>query len=204
MTEQCDTSVRWCKRCEQYKQKERFIAWTTRSGAVQPRGHCLDCREHYAETRTRELIEYRRTHNAAKRNTKRERDRQRRIETRKTVDKLKDLPCADCKQRFPAVAMDFDHIGSKTKPIAMMVAQSYKLDLILEEIKRCEVVCACCHRVRTASRKQNLAPPTKSHALRDSTQDLVEDIFDLFGAAPTTTFSVADIARSLGAKYGAV
>ncbi len=100
--------------------------------------------------------------------------------------------------------MDFDHLGAKTKSVAMMVAQSYKLELILEEIKKCEVVCACCHRIRTERRKQNFAPSFSHPIVRISTQELVEDIFDLFGAEPAVVLSVADIAKRIEAKYGAV
>jgi len=76
--------------------------------------------------------------------------------SKNVIDKIKsDAKCADCKMNFPSVAMDFDHVNGKNKNIACMVSQGYKLDLILEEIKLCEIVCACCHRVRTQERKQN-------------------------------------------------
>jgi hypothetical protein len=59
--------TRFCKRCEKHKPKARFLAWATRGGAVQHRGHCLDCRETYAEERAAELVEYRRQYNVSKR-----------------------------------------------------------------------------------------------------------------------------------------
>lgn len=61
--------------------------------------------------------------------------------------------CADCKQHFHHVAMDFDHVrGSKRKAIADMVAVGCSVDSIMDEVAKCEVVCANCHRVRTFER----------------------------------------------------
>jgi len=195
--------TRFCKRCEKHKPKARFLAWATRGGAIQHRGHCLDCRETYAEERAVELVEYRRQYNAAKRSVKRERDHQRRAEVKAAVDKLKDVPCLDCDKRFPPVAMDFDHLGGKTKSIATMVSQGYKLDLILEEIKLCEIVCACCHRIRTEKRKQNLAPLGTQPKMRPETAVLADDVIAIL-ADMRSSLSVADVCAKLGARYGAV
>ena len=204
MSNKHDETVRWCKRCEQLKLKERFLAWSTRGGAVQHRGHCLDCRQTYAEERTLELVEYRQQYNAGKRSLKRTRDRQRREEVKAAIAKLKDAPCLDCGNRFPPVAMDFDHLGGKTKSIAEMAGQAYKLDLILEEIKRCELVCACCHRIRTEKRKQNLARVyTVQLSMKKQTSDLSEDILSLFSDS-SSSLSVALVREKLGARYGAV
>lgn len=203
MTSEHDDTVRWCKRCEQFKPKDRFLAWSTRGGVVQQRGHCLDCRETYAEERAAELVDYRRQYNAAKRTVKRERDRQRREEVKAAVDKLKDVPCADCGKRFPSVAMDFDHLGGKTKSIATMVGGAYKLDLILEEIKRCEIVCACCHRIRTEKRKQNLVATAPQLKMRSQTAVLVEDVLALFSDTQAS-LSVAAVREKLGGRYGSI
>jgi hypothetical protein len=62
----------------------------------------------------------------------------------------KDKPCMDCGNRFPSVAMDFDHVrGEKTMGIAYMAQHGYSLDLIRQEIEKCDVVCSNCHRIRT-------------------------------------------------------
>ena len=60
-------------------------------------------------------------------------------------------PCMDCHQFFPAVCMDFDHRPGEVKKmgIAKMVINLYSLPAILEEIKKCDLVCANCHRIRT-------------------------------------------------------
>lgn len=73
------------------------------------------------------------------------------IERRKArVIELKDVPCADCGGRFPPVAMDFDHVrGVKKYHIALMVGQARgSRETFEQEIAKCEVVCANCHRLR--------------------------------------------------------
>ena len=62
-------------------------------------------------------------------------------------------PCMDCGEKFASVAMDFDHVrGEKLTQISDM--WSWGRDRVLEEIAKCELVCANCHRVRTISRSQ--------------------------------------------------
>jgi hypothetical protein len=63
---------------------------------------------------------------------------------------LKDRPCADCGQRFPPAAMDFDHVrGEKLHGVAHIVNTAHSIDTLLAEIAKCDVVCATCHRIRT-------------------------------------------------------
>ena len=60
--------------------------------------------------------------------------------------------CADCHSGFPSCCMDFDHVrGEKLKAVSQMLG--YSRDRILLEIAKCELVCSCCHRVRTSNRK---------------------------------------------------
>lgn len=71
------------------------------------------------------------------------------------VAKLKTQPCVDCKQSFHPAAMDFDHVrGTKKYRIAWMLNKPCLLEEIKKEIAKCELVCACCHRVRTYERSQ--------------------------------------------------
>ncbi len=48
--------------------------------------------------------------------------------------------------------LDFDHLDPKLKSfsIARAINESYSWDKILEEIKKCRILCANCHRIRTA------------------------------------------------------
>jgi len=76
------------------------------------------------------------------------------------VAKLKsETPCADCGGVFPACCMDFDHLpGSvKTNSVGTMVAHGHNREAVLAEIAKCDLVCANCHRIRTASRRRKAA-----------------------------------------------
>lgn len=72
----------------------------------------------------------------------------------KKVMFLKELkettPCADCGMLYPYYVMDFDHLGDKFKQLSSM--RSYSFERIKQEVAKCEIVCANCHRKRTHSR----------------------------------------------------
>jgi hypothetical protein len=78
----------------------------------------------------------------------------RRVErTRLAVRQYKEArACADCKKTYPAHVMDFDHVrGKKLFDISKM--PDYPRRKIAEEIAKCDLVCANCHRIRTFSRR---------------------------------------------------
>jgi transcription elongation factor Elf1 len=80
-----------------------------------------------------------------------ERQRQRRINNRRYVsDYLKAHQCVDCNED-DWIVLEFDHIGEKTGGISYGV-KHWVLSRLQEEISRCEVVCANCHRRRTYTR----------------------------------------------------
>lgn len=61
--------------------------------------------------------------------------------------------CTDCGYKEHFAALDFDHISdNKFKGIARMVDAGYSWKRIKQEIDKCEVVCANCHRIRTTDR----------------------------------------------------
>lgn len=74
---------------------------------------------------------------------------------RQFMAEAKAKPCMDCGGSFIAFAMDFDHVrGEKIADISYMVVRRRPLAVIKEEIAKCELVCATCHRIRTWNRKQ--------------------------------------------------
>lgn len=63
--------------------------------------------------------------------------------------------CKDCGYNKYAVALDFDHTSDdKEANVCRMVTNALSLEKIIKEIKKCDVVCANCHRVRTWKRLQ--------------------------------------------------
>lgn len=64
--------------------------------------------------------------------------------------------CADCGYNASAYALQFDHIrGEKKANVSDLIRSDYTWSTILEEIDKCEVVCANCHAIRTKSRGQH-------------------------------------------------
>ena len=87
--------------------------------------------------------------------SRRKRDSERYFRTRRRefLYWLKDRPCADCGFSFNPVCMDFDHVrGEKRFNVATSLYLSWQR--LCEELMKCEVVCANCHRLRTAGRKK--------------------------------------------------
>ncbi len=64
-------------------------------------------------------------------------------------DFLKINPCVDCGESDPIV-LDFDHLFDKKKAVSSLASSAVSLDSIKDEILKCEVRCANCHRKKTA------------------------------------------------------
>ena len=66
----------------------------------------------------------------------------------------KNKPCADCGIKYPWYVMDFDHLDATTKisEVSIMVNQAASIEKIQQEIDKCDLVCANCHRIRTFKR----------------------------------------------------
>lgn len=65
----------------------------------------------------------------------------------------KNAPCADCKEKYPYYVMDFDHCrGKKLLNLSTAANKMLSMRKLKAEIKKCDVVCANCHRERTARR----------------------------------------------------
>ncbi len=64
------------------------------------------------------------------------------------LNALKDRPCVDCGGEFHPAAMDFDHVrGEKKYEIGTKTVNRPDL---AEELAKCELRCANCHRTRHA------------------------------------------------------
>lgn len=90
----------------------------------------------------------------AKKDLRIRQSRAQRKRTKEWMDEIKaKIPCSDCGQSFPPVCMDWDHSpdSKKLDGIANMVAKGHRKQAEAE-IKKCELVCSNCHRLRTSSR----------------------------------------------------
>lgn len=68
---------------------------------------------------------------------------------KKMIEYLQARGCADCGNKNPIV-LDFHHLKNKYKNISALLAQGAFWDRILQEAKKCIIVCANCHRIRHA------------------------------------------------------
>lgn len=72
-------------------------------------------------------------------------------------DKIKKIkessPCKDCGNFYQSCQMDFDHLENKKFNISENYFRvSWKK--LSQEMDKCELVCANCHRLRTRNRKE--------------------------------------------------
>lgn len=58
-------------------------------------------------------------------------------------------PCPDCGVRYPYYVMEFDHQRDKLFNVGEYAANNNSWRVLKEEIAKCEIVCANCHRLRT-------------------------------------------------------
>ncbi|MGQ0802447.1 MAG: hypothetical protein ACT4PI_01090 [Actinomycetota bacterium] len=134
--------LRKCGRCGALKPLAEF-AWR-RKEKGQRDNYCRPCRaayhrKHYQANRQRYLAQ-----------AKRRKGRNRARNYRQLIDFLSAHPCVDCGDD-DVLVLEFDHVAGKSILIAKALRDRFWED-ILAEIAKCEVVCANCHRRRTARR----------------------------------------------------
>ena len=105
---------------------------------------CKDCRREYM----------RRRGDLHRLQTRRARDKRQAAARAYVLQLLRSGACADCGLTDPAV-LEFDHVGPKWMEVGKLVREGYRLERIKAEIANCELVCANCHRRRTARRARS-------------------------------------------------
>ena len=81
----------------------------------------------------------------------------RRLEAQDRNDEIKlQRGCADCGWAEWARGLDWDHVrGVKVLSVASLIANGRPWTEIEEEMAKCDLVCANCHRIRTAERRRS-------------------------------------------------
>jgi len=63
---------------------------------------------------------------------------------------IKDVPCMDCNVKYPYYVMDLDHRNPEQKSGSINeIINRGSWQKFFDEINKCDVVCANCHRERT-------------------------------------------------------
>lgn len=135
--------MKMCSECKQVKDAFDFAFRNKIKGILQ--SSCKSCKNSYSSDHYKSNLNYYK--NKAYHSNKRLKKKLHSI-----IDELKNVPCMDCQKIYPPYVMDFDHLRDKCFDIGSAISTQKSLSLILEEITKCEVVCANCHRDRTYKR----------------------------------------------------
>ena len=130
-----------CYTCKAIRSVECFNKNKSRKDGLN--SICKDCsktrsKKYYSENKEKHLkVIRKRTDESIKKNQK------------FVIEYLKNHPCVDCKET-DIVVLDFDHIKDKKYNVSNMIGEGYSIKTLLEEINKCQVRCANCHRRKTA------------------------------------------------------
>lgn len=132
------------KQCTKCKEKKLLGEFNFKVRALGIRQYqCKECTRAFVKSHYKKNKEYY-TNKAKKRNVKVKLDVQRYI-----LGYLSKHPCVDCDEADPAV-LEFDHREHKLKEVSSLISRRYSLQRIKEEVKKCDIRCANCHRRKTA------------------------------------------------------
>ena len=136
---QTDNMLKRCGMCGLSKPLEDFH----RRGAIR-QSVCRTCRRAY------DAAYHRRTHPR-----RIEQKRRYHAELVEWYRRLKDAPCSDCGGRFHHAAMAWDHRepATNSSDVSSMIGRTHSRRQIVDEIAKCDLVCANCHAVRTFRRR---------------------------------------------------
>lgn len=129
-----------CGRCQETKDVAAFHRSTRRGRQA----WCKECRrsydaEYHRRNRERLLAKKRALH----------------ASFRHWYMSLKEgTPCTDCGNSYPAPVMQWDHLPGTEKTADLgYLWRKHNKQRVLDEIAKCELVCANCHALRTLSRR---------------------------------------------------
>lgn len=135
-----EIDMKTCTKCKSAKAPQEFNKKKDSKDGLQSR--CKTCVS----------ARYHNNKQLAQKYTKRQKLKRRLEYTNRIIEIKKRTSCVDCGNANPIV-LQFDHVsGQKFKAITTMVHECYSWDKILEEIHKCELVCANCHQIRTFNR----------------------------------------------------
>ena len=105
----------------------------------------------YKDPHDERLKAARRKHYEQNKDAYKARARQRERDMLEWCWQVKDRPCMDCGNSYSPWVMEFDHRNPEDKSGNInQIIQKGNWDTLKQEIEKCDVVCANCHRERTA------------------------------------------------------
>ena len=134
--------MKYCPRCKIHKNKALFSKDKSRSDGC--RRICKLCdknrlKKHYTDNKE------------AYRDSSARARKKRRFE----INLLKESdPCHDCHEYHPYFCMEYDHLRAKKFNISSGLRRQ-SMKSIYDELKKCDLVCIICHRLRSFNRKSS-------------------------------------------------
>lgn len=70
------------------------------------------------------------------------------------INNFKNKPCAMCNVKYEHYNMQMDHIDPVTKLYDVCQLKGYKVETLMIELKKCQVLCALCHRIKSIAEQK--------------------------------------------------
>jgi 5-methylcytosine-specific restriction endonuclease McrA len=134
--------MKLCRLCEVEKEETEFYTkgrWRDTK--------CKDCEKNKKKTAYQILSEEQKDAVRKKKNAAKELNVERNIKF--IIDYYKTHRCVSCNESNPLV-LEFDHLRDKKYAISDLIAGGLSIQILKEEIEKCQVLCANCHRIKTA------------------------------------------------------
>lgn len=131
--------MKYCPGCKTAKREEEFAKNRSRNDGLQ--NYCRRCKS------INDASYYKNNAEEQKRRTKKEYL----FSQLKVWEYLSTHSCIDCGESNPIV-LEFDHRDTrkKVKHVSFLLSNSKSWPIIEREIRKCDVRCANCHRIKTA------------------------------------------------------
>jgi hypothetical protein len=131
-----------CQICREEKSVSSFNKNKGKSDGLQ--SQCRDCNKQTSKKY------YNSNKELHKQNTVDRKKKQVRLNQQYVYDFVKGKGCIECPEKDPC-CLDFDHMtGMKMMNVSRMIHEGYALVTIMDEIDKCVIRCANCHRRKTA------------------------------------------------------
>lgn len=128
-----------CSKCKQIKTQEEFRIKNKKTGSRQ--SWCIECVKTYQRNKYK-------TNEIERNRIYKNRENGKNIRRAYIKTYLKENPCKNCGEKDITV-LEFHHIKDKITEVSKLICLG-KLDMLKEEIKKCEVLCANCHKRKTS------------------------------------------------------
>lgn len=130
--------MKQCVHCKQVKAFDEF-AWSNKK-AEKRQKHCRACMSKFNKASYQKADKQRIYQNRTKR---------RELARQYVWSYLENNPCVDCGETDPRL-LEFDHVrGEKKAAVSQLASGRYSIKTLQDEIDKCEVRCASCHRKKT-------------------------------------------------------